>query len=63
MLKEKNGDLEIIEYLKSPISTDELRSVVQKLNLKAESLVRKGEAVYKDKFRGKQLSDEEWILP
>jgi len=32
-----------------------------KLDKKAEEIVRKGEKDYKENFKGKTLSDEEWI--
>ena len=31
------------------------------LNLSAEQLVRKSEAIYKENYKGKTLSSEEWI--
>ncbi|WP_439882470.1 ArsC/Spx/MgsR family protein [Pontibacter sp. MBLB2868] len=29
--------------------------------MKPEQLLRKGEQLYKDSFKGKQLTDQEWI--
>ena len=41
---------------------DELTKVLSKLGLKAEQIVRKGEALYKELgLAGKTLSNEEWI--
>jgi arsenate reductase len=51
----------IIEYLKTPPTKDELRSIVKKLGLKPEQLVRKGEDVYKEDFAGKSLDEEQWL--
>jgi arsenate reductase len=51
----------IVEYLKTPLSEEELRGILRKLNIKAGDLVRKGEVVYKEKYKGKELSEEEWI--
>ncbi len=31
------------------------------LNLQPEQLLRKGEQLYKDKYKGQQLTNEEWI--
>ena len=31
------------------------------LGMKPEALLRKGESIYKEQFKGKQLTDEEWI--
>lgn len=60
-LKEKGIDPQIKEYLKELPTREELSNVVKHLGIKAEDLIRKTEADYKDKFKGKSLSDEEWI--
>ena len=52
---------EVIEYLKTPPSATELKELLQQLNLKPEQLLRKGEQLYKEKYKGLQLSDDEWI--
>lgn len=58
----KNGiEPEVIEYLKDNLSVRELQSLVSKLGIQPEELVRKGESVFKDKFKGKKLSETEWI--
>jgi arsenate reductase len=51
----------IVEYLKEPPTAAELESVVGKLGIRPEALVRKGEAVFKAKYAGRTLSDAEWI--
>jgi len=61
LLTEKGVDFETIEYLKTPLSKAELQDLLKKLNLKAEALIRKGEAVYKDNFKGKELTEQQWI--
>ncbi|MDX5348916.1 MAG: arsenate reductase (glutaredoxin) [Hymenobacteraceae bacterium] len=61
LLQEKGQQPEVVEYLKTPPTAAELRELLQKLNMKPEQLLRKGEAVYKEKYAGKNLSDEEWI--
>ncbi len=61
-LIEDSGELvTVIEYLKEVPSADELHKLVEMLDIKPEKLVRKGEAIYKEQFKGKTLSDEEWI--
>lgn len=52
---------EIIEYLKNPPSPSELKEILSKLKMKPEELIRKGEPIYKEKFAGKDYSDEQWI--
>lgn len=61
LIKEQGIEPEIIEYLKSPPSTKELSNIIALLGIKAETLIRKGEAEYKEHFKGKNLSDQEWI--
>jgi len=60
-LKERGIDPIIKEYLKEVPTKEELSEVVKRLGIKAEDLIRKTEADYKDKFKGRSLSDEEWI--
>lgn len=52
---------EIVEYLKTPPTAEELGSILRKLGIRAEELVRKGEDVYKSRYAGKTLTDAQWI--
>ena len=61
ILEENSSDIEIVEYLKTPPSHAELKDILMKLNLPASAIVRKSEAIYKEKFKGKEFSEEEWI--
>ena len=61
ILQDAGKDVEIIEYLKTPPSVDELKDIVKKLGIPAEKLVRKNEAIFKEKFKGKSFTDDEWI--
>ena len=60
-LKEKGIEFETIEYLKTPPTIDEIKELLNKLGIKAEDLIRKGEAIYKEQFKRKELTEEEWI--
>jgi arsenate reductase (glutaredoxin) len=61
LLQERGLTVQIVEYLKTPLSADELRGLMKKLDMKPESLLRRSEAVFKERFAGKTLSDEQWI--
>lgn len=61
LLEEKGADVEIVKYLEDTPSKEELKDLLKKLDKKAEEIVRKGEKDYKENFKGKELSDEEWI--
>jgi arsenate reductase (glutaredoxin) len=51
----------IIDYLKTPPTATELGSIIRKLGIKPEELVRKGEEIYKTRYAGKTLTDAQWI--
>lgn len=61
LLEEKNEEIEIIEYLKSNPSKQEVTELVNMLDIKPLELIRKGEKIYKEEFKGQELSDEAWI--
>jgi len=52
---------EVIEYLQTPPSREELRGLLKKLGMKPEALVRRGEDVFKQLYAGRTLSDNEWL--
>lgn len=61
-LLEGNGvEPEIILYLNTVPSLKELKSLIEKLGISPIQLVRKGELVWKENFKGKDLSDDEII--
>ena len=61
IIREAGQDPEIVEYLKTPLTEEELTDVYEKLNLPIDYLIRKGEDIFKTEYKDKQLSDEEWI--
>lgn len=61
LLQEKGIEPEIRLYLKDELTKDELKSILKKLNVEASSIIRKGEKDFKENFKGKELSEEEWI--
>lgn len=61
LLTEQPIELTTVEYLKTPPTVTTLTALLQKLDMDAFSLIRKSEAIYKEKFKGKSYSNEEWI--
>ena len=61
LIEEKGRDFVVKEYLKNIPSKEELKRVIGLLGIKPEQLVRKGEPDFKENFKGKTLSDDEWI--
>ncbi len=52
---------EVVLYLDTPPSRQEIRDVLSKLKITAKELVRKEEKLYKEEYRGKELTEEQWI--
>lgn len=61
LLNDKGIAPEVVLYLENPPDVNELKQVLSLLNLKAEDLLRKNELVYKENFKDKDFSEEEWI--
>ncbi|MDD2990961.1 MAG: arsenate reductase (glutaredoxin) [Zoogloea sp.] len=61
LLQERGLPLEVVEYLKTPPSRAELVGLLRKLGTTAESLVRKGEDIYKTDYQGRELDEEAWL--
>lgn len=61
-LLSNNGiEPEVVLYLESPPSKQELKELVQKLGIKACALIRKNEAIYKDNYKGKDMTEAQCI--
>ena len=54
-------DFTVIDYLKTGLTTETLRQILQRLNVKPIELVRMQETYFKQHLKGKIFSDEEWI--
>ena len=61
LIRASGVDPRIVEYLKAPPSEAELTAIVRKLGLSPAQLVRRNEAVFKEKYAGKSLTDAQWI--
>lgn len=59
---EKSGiPFEKVLYLKDNPSKDELRQILNALGMKPIQLIRKNEAIWKEKFKGKTITDQALI--
>jgi arsenate reductase len=61
ILQESKLPFETINYLETPISKNELTEIIKLLDIAPIDLVRKNEAVWKENYKGKTLSDSEII--
>ena len=61
LLKENGVNPEIVFYLETPPTEKELTAIIKKIGIKPIQLVRKTEKIFKEQFKGKNLSDKEWI--
>ncbi|MFV8282051.1 arsenate reductase (glutaredoxin) [Christiangramia marina] len=61
LLKNSGKEFVIREYLKEPLSAKELKLLLAKLNYTPIQLVRTGEKIWKDNYKGKDLSKDELI--
>jgi len=59
--KASKEPIEKIEYLVDIPSEKELKEILKLLGMKASEFIRKKEPLYKEKYEGKKLSEDEWI--
>ena len=61
LIQEKEKEVEIIEYLKNPPTFEDLELILEKLNISPIDLIRHKEEIWKEKYKGKELKDDEII--
>ena len=62
MLQEAGYEVEVIEYLNTPPTPEELADVINKLGITSEQLVRKKELLFKELGLHEQaLTERQWI--
>ena len=61
LLESKGNKPIVVEYLKKPLTTEQLSQLINELNIKPIDLVRKNESIWKENYKGKELSDDELI--
>ena len=60
-LEEKGLEFEVIQYLKDELNAEELKELIQKLNIQPIELVRTKEAIWKENYKDLDLSDDQII--
>lgn len=61
ILEESSNPFEVIKYLDKPFAKEELTELIKLLGIKPIDLVRKNEAIWKDYYKGKTLTDNKII--
>lgn len=61
LLEDKGVSPEVVLYLDDVPTKSDLKTILKKLNISADQLIRRGEKDYKENFKGKNLSEDEWI--
>jgi len=60
-LEAKNLTFETVKYLNQPLNIEELSNIITLLNIAPMELVRKNEKIWKENYKGKELTNEEII--
>ena len=58
---EKGLEHQIVEYLKNPLTEKEIKELLKKQKKKPFEIVRTQEDIYKKEYKGKEISDDEWL--
>ncbi|RYC51326.1 arsenate reductase (glutaredoxin) [Flagellimonas olearia] len=61
VLEQSGQDFEVIKYLDKIPTKDELNEIIGYLGISPIELVRKNEAIWKEHYKGKELSDAEIV--
>lgn len=61
ILEDKVKKFKVIDYLQAPPTKEELKTLIKKLGIKPEELVRKKEPIFEEKFAHKKLTNTQWI--
>lgn len=62
LLEARGLDVEVIRYLDTPPSEQELREILKLLGIPAKDLVRRGEPLFKELGLGtKELTEAQWV--
>ena len=62
VLENSGKEFEVVKYLETPPNKTELLEILKLLNISPIALVRKNEAIWKENYKGKTLSDDEIVM-
>jgi len=60
-LEEKGFDIEVIDYMKNGITPREIKDFLNKSGLNVTDIIRTNEELFKEQYKGKEFSTDEWI--
>ncbi len=61
ILKNSGKPFSVVKYLEEPLGENEIRILLKKLGLPPESVIRTGEAVWKEKYKGREMNASDRI--
>ena len=61
ILLSKTNEITVINYLKNPMTFDELKNIIEKLSIQPIELIRKNESIWKENYKSKKLNNNEII--
>ncbi|WP_046744887.1 arsenate reductase (glutaredoxin) [Kordia zhangzhouensis] len=61
ILEASGKDFEIVNYLDAPLSVENLTEIIQLLKISPIELIRTSENIWKENYKGKELSNAEII--
>lgn len=61
LLESSGKEFEIVSYLTTPPKADELKNLLQKLNMTPIELIRQKEKIWVENYKGQNFTDQELI--
>jgi len=61
LLQEMKVEHIVVDHIRNPLSPGEIDVLLQKLNIRAEDLVRSQEELYRKTLKGRRFNHEEWL--
>ncbi len=58
---ETGNKLQIVDYLKAPLKEHEIKSLLVKLGMRAEQIIRKDESLFKENFANIKRTESQWV--